>query len=120
MPSSTFNSTQWYVNCAQVNIIGGGGGSLEGYKYAKFPGTYNVVDPGECFQKLQETAWIDTAKDFGYRMGWTYLMGSQSTWHLGRKFGTVDELSGVSQRSMACIASVIVLKSEVSMQEPIS
>jgi hypothetical protein len=47
MPSASFNDTQWYVNCAHVNIIGSGGGSLEGYNYAKFPGTYDIMDPGE-------------------------------------------------------------------------
>ncbi|CAI6338965.1 unnamed protein product [Periconia digitata] len=37
---------QWFVNCAQVNIIGPGGGSLKGYPFAKFPGVYDEKDPG--------------------------------------------------------------------------
>jgi hypothetical protein len=49
MPTSYFNYTQWYVNCAHINIIGSGSGSLEGYEYAKFPGTYDIMDPGELF-----------------------------------------------------------------------
>ncbi|KAF1949124.1 hypothetical protein CC80DRAFT_279525 [Byssothecium circinans] len=37
---------QWFINCAQVNIVGSGGGSLEGYPFAKFPGSYDKNDPG--------------------------------------------------------------------------
>ncbi|KAI0394196.1 glycosyl hydrolase family 61-domain-containing protein [Xylariaceae sp. FL0594] len=44
MPTALQNYTQWYVNCAQVNIIGPGGGTPTGF--AKFPGTYQVTDPG--------------------------------------------------------------------------
>lgn len=39
------NYSQWYVNCAHVNVIGPGGGTPAGF--AKFPGTYVVDDPGE-------------------------------------------------------------------------
>lgn len=41
--------TQFFINCAHVNIIGSStdSGSLEGYPYAKFPGTYDFMDPGE-------------------------------------------------------------------------
>jgi hypothetical protein len=44
MPTNTFGYTQWYVNCAHLNIIGPGGGTPQGF--AKFPGTYEVDDPG--------------------------------------------------------------------------
>lgn len=44
MPTDSFNYSQWYVNCAQINIIGSGGGVPTGF--AKFPGTYNITDPG--------------------------------------------------------------------------
>ncbi|KAI1816928.1 lytic polysaccharide monooxygenase [Poronia punctata] len=44
MPTQLDNYTQWYVNCAQVNIIGPGGGTPTGF--AKFPGTYEIDDPG--------------------------------------------------------------------------
>jgi hypothetical protein len=38
--------SQWYVNCAHVNIIGAGGGEIPtDYAYAKFPGTYKAGDP---------------------------------------------------------------------------
>lgn len=47
MPTSSFNYTQWYVNCAHVNIVGSGTGLLEGYDYAQFPGTYDIMDPGK-------------------------------------------------------------------------
>lgn len=47
-PSPQFNTTQWYVNCAHINVIGNGGGSFNGYNFAKFPGTYDIMDPGMC------------------------------------------------------------------------
>ncbi|KAF2875411.1 hypothetical protein BDV95DRAFT_602847 [Massariosphaeria phaeospora] len=45
-PSQKFKMTQFFINCAQVNIIGPGGGNMEGYSFAKFPGAYNYTDPG--------------------------------------------------------------------------
>jgi hypothetical protein len=47
-PTPRFNTTQWYVNCAHINVIGDGGGIFDGYNFAKFPGTYDVMDPGMC------------------------------------------------------------------------
>lgn len=44
-PTPSVNYTEWYVNCAHVNIIGPGGGSPS--EFAKFPGTYNIDDPGK-------------------------------------------------------------------------
>ncbi|KAI0408348.1 lytic polysaccharide monooxygenase [Xylaria palmicola] len=44
LPTPLVNFTQWYVNCAHVNIIGPGGGTPT--EFAKFPGTYNTTDPG--------------------------------------------------------------------------
>ncbi|KAH6649468.1 glycoside hydrolase [Chaetomium tenue] len=44
MPTQMSNYSQWYVNCAHVNIIGPGGGTPAGF--AKFPGTYVVDEPG--------------------------------------------------------------------------
>lgn len=44
-PTSFKDYSQWYVNCAHVNIIGEGGGTPTGF--AKFPGTYRPDDPGE-------------------------------------------------------------------------
>ncbi|KAK4035332.1 glycosyl hydrolase family 61-domain-containing protein [Parachaetomium inaequale] len=44
MPTNMFNYSQWYVNCAHVNIIGPGGGTPTGF--AKFPGTYEIDSPG--------------------------------------------------------------------------
>jgi hypothetical protein len=46
MPTSTTNYSQWFVNCAHVNIVGPGGGVPTGF--AKFPGTYHRNDPGEA------------------------------------------------------------------------
>jgi len=43
-PTHMYNYSQWYVNCAQVNIIGPGGGTPT--QFAKFPGTYDINDPG--------------------------------------------------------------------------
>ena len=45
MPTDFVDYTQWYINCAHVNIIGPGGGTPEGF--AKFPGTYQTDDPGK-------------------------------------------------------------------------
>jgi hypothetical protein len=44
MPTPTRNYTQWFVNCALVNIKGSGGGKPEGF--AKFPGHYKPDDLG--------------------------------------------------------------------------
>jgi hypothetical protein len=45
MPTHMVNYTQWYVNCAHVNIMGTGGGTPTGF--AKFPGTYDIDHPGK-------------------------------------------------------------------------
>lgn len=45
MPTTTRNYTQWYVNCAHVNIMGPGGGTPT--EFARFPGTYVVDQPGK-------------------------------------------------------------------------
>ncbi|KAK4110369.1 lytic polysaccharide monooxygenase [Canariomyces notabilis] len=42
-PTGTDHS-QWFINCAHINIIGPGGGTPTGF--AKFPGTYQPGDPG--------------------------------------------------------------------------
>lgn len=39
-------ATQFFINCAHINVIGGGGGDLDNYPYAKFPGAYDYMDPG--------------------------------------------------------------------------
>lgn len=43
-PTDLYNYSQWFVNCAHVNIMGEGGGSPAGF--ARFPGTYEIDDPG--------------------------------------------------------------------------
>ncbi|KXX80424.1 Cellulose-growth-specific protein [Madurella mycetomatis] len=43
-PTTSYNYSQWFINCAHVNIVGPGGGIPTGF--AKFPGTYEVDDPG--------------------------------------------------------------------------
>ena len=48
MPTQSQNYTQWYVNCAHVNVMGPGGGDLRTAGTAKFPGTYEISDPGMC------------------------------------------------------------------------
>ncbi|KAF2112673.1 glycoside hydrolase [Lophiotrema nucula] len=46
-PSPSFLQTQFYVNCAQINVINhGAAGSLDGYPFAKFPGAYDYMDTG--------------------------------------------------------------------------
>jgi hypothetical protein len=46
MPTTTRNYTQWYVNCALINVHGSGGGVLP-TELVKFPGAYDVDDPGK-------------------------------------------------------------------------
>lgn len=43
-PTDSYNYTQWYVNCAHINVIGDGGGTPAGF--ARFPGTYSIDHPG--------------------------------------------------------------------------
>jgi hypothetical protein len=38
MPGPEFNQTEWYVACAQIEIVGPGGGKPEGF--VRFPGAY--------------------------------------------------------------------------------
>jgi hypothetical protein len=45
MPTSNRNATQFVVSCALVNVIGAGGGTPT--NFVKFPGAYNMDDPGE-------------------------------------------------------------------------
>jgi hypothetical protein len=51
MPTIQFDYSQWYINCAHVNIIGPGGGTPRGF--ARFPGTYSIYDPGLWIPKDQ-------------------------------------------------------------------
>jgi len=45
MPTPTFNYSQWYVNCALVDIKGPGGGTPAGF--ARLPGAYKPDDIGK-------------------------------------------------------------------------
>ncbi|KAF2794320.1 lytic polysaccharide monooxygenase [Melanomma pulvis-pyrius CBS 109.77] len=38
--------TQWYVNCAHIEVRGPGGGDPAPFTTAKFPGTYKIEHPG--------------------------------------------------------------------------
>ncbi|KAF2248691.1 lytic polysaccharide monooxygenase [Trematosphaeria pertusa] len=40
-----FNTTQFYIACAQIEVLGPGGGSPG--PLVKFPGAYNLSDPGK-------------------------------------------------------------------------
>ena len=42
--------TQFFLNCAHVNIVGPGGGNLDSYPSAKFPGAYDYMDPRKSFR----------------------------------------------------------------------
>jgi hypothetical protein len=44
-PSRFMDGSQWYVSCAHIEIVGLGGG--EPREYVKFPGAYDMFDPGE-------------------------------------------------------------------------
>lgn len=51
MPDDRKEAAQWYINCAQINIIGPGGGTPT--EFAKFPGTYQYDDVGINIPKDQ-------------------------------------------------------------------
>jgi hypothetical protein len=40
----TYNTTQWYVACAQINVLGKGGGNPA--PLVRFPGAYHLEDEG--------------------------------------------------------------------------
>jgi len=42
-------SGEFYVNCAQVNIIGPGGGQFKPEDFARFPGAYLREDPSMAY-----------------------------------------------------------------------
>ncbi|KAF2469273.1 uncharacterized protein BDR25DRAFT_229129, partial [Lindgomyces ingoldianus] len=44
-PLPGLGSAQFYVNCAHVNVMGPGGAGTP-TEFAKFPGTYDLMDPG--------------------------------------------------------------------------
>lgn len=44
-PQMLWNETQWYVNCAHLEIKGPGGGTPG--PMVKFPGAYDVWDPSQ-------------------------------------------------------------------------
>ncbi|KAF2006331.1 lytic polysaccharide monooxygenase [Amniculicola lignicola CBS 123094] len=53
--TSLYNYTQWYINCALVNVQSPPGvtpGTPKGF--AKFPGAYNIEDPGLWLPKIQD------------------------------------------------------------------
>ncbi|KAF2835274.1 lytic polysaccharide monooxygenase [Patellaria atrata CBS 101060] len=47
-PRVMFNESQFYVSCAQIDVVGPGGGKPG--PFAKFPGVYDNYDPG---------VWVD-------------------------------------------------------------
>ncbi|KAF2183991.1 lytic polysaccharide monooxygenase [Zopfia rhizophila CBS 207.26] len=51
-PSYLFNMSQWYINCAHVNIVGSGGGTPTGF--ARFPEAYDIEDPGIRITEAQD------------------------------------------------------------------
>jgi hypothetical protein len=57
MPTDIFGYSQWYINCAHVNIIGPGGGNPT--SFAQFPGTYKIEDP--VCNKSKYKKWANIA-----------------------------------------------------------
>tara|TARA_R110002003_G_scaffold626_3_gene20884 strand:- start:1565 stop:2329 length:765 start_codon:yes stop_codon:yes gene_type:complete len=49
LASSYLGQSQWFVNCAHVEIVGAGGGRPEGL--VKFPGAYHDEDPSVWFRE---------------------------------------------------------------------
>ncbi|KAF2877953.1 glycoside hydrolase [Massariosphaeria phaeospora] len=54
-PYAYYEQTQWFVNCAHVDIVGPGGGSPPAA--LKFPGTYKLEDPS-IFVSFAVDRWI--------------------------------------------------------------
>ncbi|KAI1337334.1 glycosyl hydrolase family 61-domain-containing protein [Xylariaceae sp. FL0016] len=63
MPTAIYNVTQWYPNCAQINVLGKGGGVPTGF--ARFPGTYKVDDPGILISE-EMAAYPPDARNLSY------------------------------------------------------
>jgi len=58
--SYAFNSTQFYLNCGQIEVVGEGGGTLE--LLVKFPGAYDYFDPSLWIASLfTKTSPLDLA-----------------------------------------------------------
>lgn len=38
--------SQWYINCAHINVVGPGGGNPQQFGTVKFPGSYQFTHPG--------------------------------------------------------------------------
>lgn len=49
LPSSDFQQSQWFVNCAHVNIVGNGGGTPG--PFVRFPNAYTDDDPSIWFHE---------------------------------------------------------------------
>src|SRR4051794_35821921 len=45
-PSQYLNGSQWYINCAQINVIGNGTGKFDPTDLIRFPGGYDMFDTG--------------------------------------------------------------------------
>ena len=45
--ASSYPGAQFYMECAQLNIVGGSGAKSPAT--VSFPGAYKGSDPGECF-----------------------------------------------------------------------
>ena len=47
-PSGNMGQSQWFVNCAHINVVGNGGDSPK--DFLRFPGAYKDEDPSKYFQ----------------------------------------------------------------------
>ena len=53
---TSMDYSQWFINCAHINIIGPGGGTPIGF--AKFPGTYQPGDPGKRILSIHHLSQV--------------------------------------------------------------
>ncbi|KAF2686425.1 lytic polysaccharide monooxygenase [Lentithecium fluviatile CBS 122367] len=65
-PEYNWNSSQFYVNCAQMHVFGPGGGTSSAF--ARFPGTYQVDEPG-LSRPEDEEYYEDDVQD-NNALGW--------------------------------------------------
>jgi hypothetical protein len=56
-PSGNLGQSQWFVNCAHINVVGNGGGSPT--KFVKFPNAYNDEDPSKYLTDWETSLFID-------------------------------------------------------------
>jgi hypothetical protein len=59
-PSGNLGQSQWFVNCAHIDVVGNGGGSPT--QFVRFPNAYNDEDPSKYLIDWKISLFIDPTK----------------------------------------------------------